>query len=126
MIIRIKNLRLRTIIGINDWERNETQDVVLNVKIIFDGKRVAETGHIEDTVNYKEVKKRIIDQIEKSKFYLLDKLVSHVLQIVMEDEKVIRATVEIDKPHALRFADSVSISCSAERKKDGSWQVLIE
>ena len=126
MIIRIKNLRLRTIIGINDWERNETQDVILNVEIVFDGTRVVETGRIEDTVNYKEIKKRIIDQVEKPHFYLLDKLAHHVLHIIMEDEKVIRAAVEIDKPQALRFADSVSISCSAERKEDGSWQLLVE
>ena len=126
MIIRIKNLRLRTIIGINDWERNETQDVVLNVEIAFDGSRVAETGHIEDTVDYKKIKKQIIQQVEHSKFYLLDKLASQVLGIVMENEKVIRATVEIDKPQALRFADSVSLCCSGRRKEDGSVQMLIE
>ena len=126
MIIRIKNLRLRTIIGINDWERNETQDVVLNVEIIFDGNHVAETGHINDTVDYKKIKKEIIAKVEQSKFYLLDKLASHVLGIVMEEEKVISATVEIDKPHALRFADSVSICCSGRRKKDGGWKMIIE
>ena len=126
MIIRIKNLRLRTIIGINDWERNETQDVVLNVEIVFDGSHVAETGHIDDTVDYKKIKKEIIAKVEQSKFYLLDKLASHVLGIVMEDEKVIRATVEIDKPQALRFADSVSVCCSGRRKADGSYELVTE
>ncbi|MBN2031626.1 dihydroneopterin aldolase [bacterium] len=126
MVIRIKNLRLRTIIGINDWERNEIQDVVLNVEIVFDGNRVVETGHLVDTVDYKKMKKRIIKQVENSKFYLLDKLAGHVLNIVMEDEKVVRATVEIDKPQALRFADSVSICCSGRRKEDGSWQLVVE
>ncbi len=126
MVIRIKNLRLRTIIGINDWERNAAQDVIVNVEIVFDGNRVAETGHIEDTVDYKKIKKQIIKQIESSKFYLLDKLAGHILGIVMEDEKVIRASIEIDKPHALRFADSVSVSCSGRRKEDGSWQMVVE
>lgn len=126
MVIRIKNLRLRTIIGINDWERNATQDVIVNVDIVFDGSQVAETGHIDDTVDYKQIKKKIIKQIESSKFYLLDKLASHVLGIIMEEEKVIRAAVEIDKPHALRFADSVSVCCSGRRKEDGSWQMAVE
>ena len=126
MIIRIKNLRLRTIIGINDWERNETQDVVLNVEIVFDGNPVAETGHIDDTIDYKKIKKQIIAQVENSRFYLLDKLASHILGIVMEKKKVISATIEIDKPQALRFADSVSVCCSGRRKEDGSWQMAIE
>jgi FolB domain-containing protein len=126
MIIRIKNLRLRTIIGVNDWERNETQDVVLNIEIVFDGQCVAETGHIDDTVDYKKIKKKIIAQVEQSKFYLLDKLASQVLSIIMEEERVLQATVEIDKPQALRFADSVSLCCSGRRKEDGGWQMIME
>ncbi len=115
MIIRIKNLRLRTIIGVKHWERRKVQDVIINVEIEFDGSKVAESDNIHDTINYKAVKNRIVEEVEKSRFYLLDRLASHVLKIVMEDKKVQRATVEVDKPNALRFADSVSVSCSAER-----------
>ena len=115
MIIRIKNLHLRTIVGINDWERETQQDVIINVELEFDGTRAAETDTIEDTVDYKHLKRRIIDAVESSKFYLIEKLAAHVLSIIMEDKKVIRASVEVDKPHALRFADSVSVLCSSER-----------
>ncbi|RKY52956.1 MAG: dihydroneopterin triphosphate 2'-epimerase, partial [Candidatus Neomarinimicrobiota bacterium] len=113
--IRIKNLRLRTIIGVKHWERRKVQDVIINVEIEFDGSKVAESDNIHDTINDKAVKNRIVEEVEKSRFYLLDRLASHVLKIVMEDKKVQRATVEVDKPNALRFADSVSVSCSAER-----------
>jgi len=115
MIIRIKNLRLRTIIGVKHWERRKVQDVIINVEIEFDGSKVAESDNIDDTVNYKTIKKRIVEEVEKSRFYLLDRLASHVLKIVMENKKVQRATVEVDKPNALRFADSVSVFCSAEQ-----------
>ena len=116
MIMRIKNLRLRTIIGVNDWERNNLQDVVINVEMEFDGARATETDSISDSVNYRTITKRIIAEVEKSHFHLLDKLASHILHVVLEDEKLRRATVEVDKPHALRFADSVSVSCFTERK----------
>ena len=117
MIIRIKNLRLRTIIGINEWEREHFQDITLNVKIEFDGSRVVESDDIKDTVDYKALKKRIIQEVEQSQFSLVEKLAGHILQIIMEDEKVIFAEVEVDKPHALRFADSVSLTCSSRREK---------
>ncbi|MFQ5795094.1 MAG: dihydroneopterin triphosphate 2'-epimerase [Candidatus Bipolaricaulia bacterium] len=118
MIIRIKDLRLRTIIGINDWERENKQDVVINVKIEFDGSKAAETDSIDETVNYKAITKRIIKEVEGSDFYLLEALSNHVLQIVMEDRRVKKATVEVDKPHALRFSDSVSVQSSAERGRE--------
>ena len=115
MIIRIKNLRLRTIIGINDWERNCKQDIIINVKMEFDGNEAAHSDNIEDTVNYKTITKQIISEVESSNFNLLEKLAHHILKIVMEHENVKRAAVTVDKPQALRFADSVSINCSAKR-----------
>ena len=115
MLIRIKNLRLRIVVGTNEWEREAPQDVTINVEMEFDGSEVARTDRIEDTIDYKAVKGRIIDVVEGSSFYLLDKLANRILETVMEEKKVQRATVEVDKPHALRFADSVSVSCSAQR-----------
>ena len=115
MKIHIKNLRIKTIIGINDWERAEKQDVIVNVEVELDASRATETDRIEDTINYKTLTKRIISEVELSEFYLLEKLAQHILNIVLENKKVTRGTVEVDKPQALRFADSVSVSCSGDR-----------
>ncbi len=117
MIIKIKNLRLRTIIGIYDWERLEKQDVIINAEIEFDGKTASVSDKIEDTVDYKRINKKIIETVESSEFLLLEKLTQTVLNIIMEDEKVKRAKVEIDKPGALRFTDSVSATVIASRTK---------
>ena len=118
MIIRIKNLRLRAVLGINPWERENKQDVIINILIEFDGSKAAETDAIEDTVDYKTLKRRIIDYVENTNFNLIEKLVKNIGDIIMKDEKVIRTTVEVDKPHALRFADSVSLEYTAERNKE--------
>ena len=116
MTIRIKNLRLRTIIGVNDWERRRKQDVVINVELDFDGRSAAKSDRIEDTVDYKALCKRIIDQVERSRFCLLEKLADCVLKTVLGDPKVRRVAVEVDKPDALRSADSVSVTCRRRRK----------
>jgi len=115
MTIRIKNLRCRTIIGVHDWEREREQLVIVNVELEFDGTRAAESDRIADTVDYKAIKTAILDEVEKSSFLLLEKLASYILGIVMRDERVTAVTVEVDKPHALRFADSVSVSVSGRR-----------
>ena len=118
MIVRIKNLRLRTIIGIHDWEQKNKQDIIINIKFEFDGDAACKSDDIADTVDYMSMKKEIIQEVEQSSFGLLEKLTSHILQVIMKNKRVIKATVEIDKPHALRFADSVSISCTAKRNNN--------
>lgn len=113
--IRIKNLRLRTFIGINDEEKQKQQDVIINVLIRYRVDTAIEHNDIDHALNYRTINKAIINHVEGGHFLLLEKLVSEVLEIVMRDPKVCNAQVQIDKPHALRFADSVSITLCDQR-----------
>lgn len=119
MQIQIKNLQLQTIIGVYDWERSDPQDVIVNVWLQFDAAQSAKTDEIVDTLDYKAVKQRIMEEVEHSSFHLLERLAARILEVAMEDAKVLEAAVEVDKPHALRFADSVSVRCS-KRREGGS------
>ncbi len=112
--IRIKNLKLRIIIGINPEERIHKQDVLINITAEFDDSKAIQTEDISDTLNYRNLTKSVIDVVERSEFYLLETLVDKVLNLVMSDDRVIRATVEIDKTSVLRYCDSVSLSKSSE------------
>lgn len=116
MVIRIKNLRLRTIVGVNSWEREQAQEVIVHVEFEYDATKAAAGDSIEDAVDYKDLKLRILHEVETSQYFLLEKLAARVLEIVAQEPKVQRATVEIDKPAALRFADSVSVSCEFIRE----------
>ena len=118
--ITIENLRLRTIIGINDWERETRQDVVVNVELELEPGTVFTRDSIDETVDYKRLNKRLIAEVERSSFFLLEKLCDHLLALVMEDGRVRRARVRVAKPAALRFTDSVSVECSAERETTGT------
>ena len=114
--IRITNLRLRTIIGIYEWERKHKQDIVINVTIEFDATKASKSDNIDDTIDYKAITKNIIKEVEASEFFLLERLTDMVLQITMKHPQVVKATVRIDKPVALRFADSVSMELSANNE----------
>ena len=113
--IYITDLRLRCIIGANDWERDHKQDVVINIDIEFDATKSSESDDLKDTLDYKTVTKKIIEEVEASQFFLLEKLVSKVLDIICEHPLVEEARVKIDKPGALRFADSVSIELTRSK-----------
>jgi D-erythro-7,8-dihydroneopterin triphosphate epimerase len=115
MLIQIKNLRLRTVVGVYSWERKELQDIIINVSIEFDGSKASCSDNIKETIDYKTMKKEIVSAVESSSFQLLESLSNHILELIMRNTLVNRACVEIDKPHALRFADSVSVRSCAER-----------
>jgi D-erythro-7,8-dihydroneopterin triphosphate epimerase len=108
--INVRNLRLRTFIGFNPEETTKRQDVVINIEIDY-----AIAGHVlddrvEDALDYKALTKAVIAHVEDGRFLLLEKLVADVLGICSTHPAVRRARVTIDKPHALRFADSVSLA----------------
>lgn len=115
--IHIKNLRLRTFVGFNPEEQAKKQDVIINVELFYDARAAARSDDVTEALDYKTITKRIIARVEDRHFLLLEKLVHEVLEMCMQHPAVREATVEIDKPHALRFADSVSLSMSARRKE---------
>jgi D-erythro-7,8-dihydroneopterin triphosphate epimerase len=113
--IRIKNLRLRTYIGINQDEIINKQDVIINVKIDYQADQASGSDKMDDALNYKTITKRIIKLVEDNRFSLLEKLTAEVLAIAAEHPCVINAEAEVDKPHALRFSDSVSLCLSCTK-----------
>ena len=109
-VIRITNLRLRTFIGFNPEERSKQQDIVVNVEIHHTVKAAALKDDVSGALDYKVISKAIIRHVEAGRFLLLEKLVTDLIEICTRDEAVTRALVTVDKPHALRFADSVSLT----------------
>ncbi len=112
----ITNLRLRAIIGANEWERNIQQDLIINVKFDYDSTKAQSSDQLKEAVDYKTMTKKIIQVVEKSSYQLIEKLADVVIAIVLEPKQVKSATVRIDKPQALRFADSVSVELSRLKK----------
>lgn len=113
--IRIKNLLLRTYIGFNAEEISKLQDVVINMTIDIDLARAIENDAVKGSYNYKIITKNVIALVQEQQFMMLEKLTQSVLDEIMKHKNVRAATVEVDKPHALRFAESVSVELSATR-----------
>lgn len=109
-IINVTNLRLRTFIGFNPEEREKKQDVVINLEIHYPADQACENDEVDQALNYKVITKEVISIVEQGHFLLLEKLVAEILAICHSHNSVNYAKVRVDKPHALRFADSVSLT----------------
>ena len=113
--IRVKDLRLRTFIGIKEEEINNKQDVLINLTILYPAVDAVRDNDIDHALNYRTITKAIIAHVEGNRFALLERLTQEILDLVMTHEAVRYAEVEVDKPHALRFAESVSITLAGHR-----------
>jgi len=123
-VIRITNLRLRTFIGFNPDERAKQQDVVINIEIHHQTNAAALNDEVEHALDYKVITKQVINHVESGRFLLLEKLVHDLVGICSQDPAVTRALVTVDKPHALRFADSVSLTLSYDRDQEVTQEPL--
>ncbi|SHF07873.1 D-erythro-7,8-dihydroneopterin triphosphate epimerase [Mariniphaga anaerophila] len=114
--IKVKNLLLRTYIGFNPEELVNKQDVIINFEIETEISHEAlEADEPLGILDYKTITKKVIALVQDSKFKLLEVLTQKILDLILEDEKVKWARVEVDKPHALRFAESVSLEMEGTR-----------
>lgn len=113
--IRVKDLRVRTYIGIKEEEILNKQDVLINITILYPAGDAVQVNDIDHALNYRTITKAVIAHVEENRFALLERLTQELLDLVMANPAVHYAEVEVDKPHALRFAESVSIALSAQR-----------
>lgn len=105
----IDDLKVQTVIGIFDWEREIKQTVSIDLEMEFDIRRAAETDAIEDTLDYKAVSKRLIRFIEASEFQLVEALAEKCAAIVLNEFPVNWLRLRLAKPGAVRGSDAVGV-----------------
>lgn len=113
--ILIRDLRVRGIVGINDWERVTPQDIVIGIEIDCDLIAPGLSDEVGDTLNYRTLTKDVIAYVETSHHRLVEALAHEIARIAVRDHGAQRVRVRVEKPGALRFADSVGVEIERER-----------
>ena len=108
-IIFLRDLRIDTIIGIYDWERSTRQTVSLDLEMATDIRKAAASDHIDDTLNYKAVAKRLIAFVSESEFQLVETLAERICDLVLEEFQVPWVRLTLNKGGAVRGAKGVGI-----------------
>jgi dihydroneopterin aldolase len=108
-IIYLSDLRIDTVIGIYDWERRTTQSVSINLEMATDIRKAAASDHIDDTLDYKAVAKRLIDFVGNSEFQLVETLAERICEIVRDEFNVPWVKLQLAKPGAVRGSKDVGV-----------------
>ncbi|MDC0446843.1 dihydroneopterin aldolase [Gammaproteobacteria bacterium] len=105
----IQGLKIDTVIGIYDWEREIRQDVTLDLEMAADIKAASLTDHIDQTLDYKSVAKRLIQFVKDSEFQLVETLAEKITEIVLNEFEVEWVKLTLNKGEAVSGASGVGV-----------------
>lgn len=108
-IVFIEDLRIDTVIGIYDWERRVRQTLSFDIEMAFDNTKPAASDDIADTLNYKDVSKRLIAYVSESNVGLVETLAERCAAIIRDEFGVAWVRLKLSKPGAVRGAKAVGV-----------------
>lgn len=114
-VIRINDLKVRTLIGAYPWEKINRQELVINITLKYDSSKACVSDQLKDALNYESVASRVLRTVQSSRHTLLEKLAARLLAGIMSDKRVQEALVRIDKTHAIPEARCVSFEIASKR-----------
>jgi FolB domain-containing protein len=112
----IKDLLARGIIGVNAWEREQPQDILINIVVITDTRKSADTDDIADCVNYRTLARKSQVLAESAARFTVEALANDIAKLCLQENRVERVIVRVEKPGAVRFSASVGVEI--ERSRD--------
>jgi FolB domain-containing protein len=112
--IVIRELLVRTVLGVDDEERREMQDVLITVTLHADLRKAGESDRLEDAIDYRTIKKQILAVAEGSRYRLVEALAERVAALCLGHPGVRQVVVLIEKPGSLRFARSAAVEITRE------------
>ncbi len=113
--IIIKDLRVRGILGIHDWERTTPREIVINVIVYADTRRAARTDEIADCVDYSALAKKIRAHAESAARRTVEALANDLAELCLQEPKVKKVVVRVEKPGAVPEAASVGVEIERAR-----------
>ena len=113
--IFISDLVARGIIGLNDWEREKPQEILINIVLFGDLSRAGKSDDIKDSINYRTVAKKVMAHAETAQRLTVEALATDLVDLCLEEPGVQKVRMRVEKPGAVRFSKSVGVEIEREK-----------
>lgn len=114
----ITDLAARGIVGLNNWEREKPQEILINIVLFADLHQPGHSDNIHDSVNYRTIAKKVLAHAETAQRQTVEALAADLARLCLQETAVQKVRVRVEKPGAVRFSRSVGVEI--ERDKDES------
>jgi len=116
MILRIRNLKAFTTIGITDEERAQPRPLLISIVVDYNHEQAVAEDNIEHAYDYALIENAVVSALSQQKFNLIETACVFVCQLILGNERAQEVTVEIEKPGVMRFAEGISAIYSMRRE----------
>ena len=109
MMLKLKNLRAHSIVGVYEEEKKAPRPLVISLVVEYDHTKAIESDNIEHALDYALIENAVVAALATREFNLIETVAEFICQLLFADERVSEVTVEVEKPGVMRFAESISV-----------------
>ena len=111
----IKNFIIQEIIGIHEHEKTEKQKIKFNIVVDVNQNTVPDENDIKSIVDYEKITNKLENLVKNKKYNFLESLVEDSFKEIFEDKRINSVEIKIEKPDAIKNADSVGVEVFKNR-----------
>jgi len=114
--VLIKNFIIQEIIGIHEHEKIKKQKIKFNIVIDVDQNVLPDEKDIKSIVDYEKIINNLKNLTKNKKYNFLESLAEDSFKEIFEDKRINSVKIKIEKPEAIKSADSVGVEVFKSRK----------
>jgi FolB domain-containing protein len=111
----ITDLHARGIIGVNDWEREILQDILINITIYTDLRATGQSDELSDSISYSAIANQVRSIAESANRFTVEALASDIADQCLKQNRALKVRVRVEKPGVVQFARSVGVEIERSR-----------
>jgi FolB domain-containing protein len=111
----IVDLIARGIIGIDDWERGNPQEMRINITLFADLHAAGASDDLRKSVDYRAVAEKVRAYAETARRLTVEALAADLADLCLQEPGVQKVRVRVEKPGALPYCRSVGVEIERAR-----------
>ena len=111
----IKDFVIHEIIGIHDHEKTKKQKIKFNIIIDVDQNTLPDEGDLKSIIDYEKITTKLENLTKNKKYNFLESLAEDSFKEIFEDKRINSVKIKIEKPNAIKNADSVGVEVFKSR-----------
>ena len=112
----IKDFIIEEIIGIHEHEKIKKQKIKFNIVLNIYQNYIPDDENIKSIVDYEKIANKLENLIKSKKYNFLESLAEDSFEEIFEDRRINSITIKIEKPEAIKNAESVGVEVFKTRK----------
>ena len=111
----IKDFIIQEIIGIHEHEKTKKQKIKFNIVVDVNQNTVPNEKNIKSIVDYEKITNKLENLVKNKKYNFLESLAEDSFGEIFEDKRINSVKIKIEKPDAIKNADSVGVEVFKSR-----------